>query len=114
ALVNENRRLLHEIYEYRKQDDPKVNGLEAIYASLTAQFIDKTEHNSELKKVLAALPDRRVEREQGVRLMTIGSENDDCGFMAMVESVGATIVIDDQCSGTRYFWNEARLDGDPV
>jgi benzoyl-CoA reductase subunit C len=32
----------------------------------------------------------------------------------MVESVGATIVIDDQCSGTRYFWNEARLDGDPV
>jgi benzoyl-CoA reductase subunit C len=114
ALVNENRRLLHEIYEYRKHDDPKVNGLEAIYASLTAQFVDKTEHNAELKKVLAALPDRRVEREQGVRLMTIGSENDDCGFMAMVESVGATIVIDDQCSGTRYFWNEARLDGDPV
>ncbi len=113
-LVNENRRLLREIYEYRKEDDPKVTGLEAIYASLSAQFIDKAEHNAELKKVLAALPNRKLEREQGVRLMTIGSENDDCGFMAMVESVGATIVIDDQCSGTRYFWNEAKLNGDPV
>jgi benzoyl-CoA reductase subunit C len=60
------------------------------------------------------LPDRQVEREPGVRLMTIGSENDDCGFMAMVETVGATIVIDDQCSGTRYFWNESKPDADPV
>ena len=113
-VVNENRRLLHAIYEYRKQDNPKVTGLEAVYAALSAQFIDKVEHNAELRKVLAALPNRKVEREQGVRLMTIGSENDDCGFMAMVESVGATIVIDDQCSGTRYFWNETKLNGDPA
>ncbi|HMV01442.1 MAG TPA: 2-hydroxyacyl-CoA dehydratase, partial [Rhodocyclaceae bacterium] len=48
------------------------------------------------------------------RFMTIGSENDDVAFMAMVESVGSTIVIDDQCSGTRYFWNEAKMNGDPV
>jgi benzoyl-CoA reductase subunit C len=46
--------------------------------------------------------------------MTIGSENDDVSFMAMVESVGSTIVIDDQCSGTRYFWNEARVQDDPI
>jgi benzoyl-CoA reductase subunit C len=113
-VVNENRRLLRQLYEYRKADNPKVTGLEAIYASLTAQFVDKSEHNAELRKVLAALPGRTMERDPGVRLMTIGSENDDCGFMAMVESVGATIVIDDQCSGTRYFWNEARQGGDPV
>jgi len=113
-LVNENRRLLRELYEYRKQSNPKVTGLEAIYASITAQFTDKREHNAQLKKTLAALPNRTMGREEGVRLMTIGSENDDCGFMAMVESVGATIVIDDQCSGTRYFWNEARLNGDPI
>jgi benzoyl-CoA reductase subunit C len=113
-LVNENRRLLRELYEFRKEDNPKVTGLEAVYAALSAQFVDKTEHNAALKKVLAALPQRSVQREPGVRLMTIGSENDDCGFMAMVETVGATIVIDDQCSGTRYFWNEAKDDADPV
>jgi len=114
GTVNENRRLLRQLFEYRKADNPRVTGLEAIYASITAQFVDKREHNAELKKVLAALPKRSMNREQGVRLMTIGSENDDCGFMAMVESVGATIVIDDQCSGTRYFWNEAAVNGNPV
>jgi benzoyl-CoA reductase subunit C len=46
--------------------------------------------------------------------MTIGSENDDVSFMAMVESVGSTIVIDDQCSGTRYFWNASKPDDDVI
>ena len=89
-------------------------GVEAIYASLTAQFVDKREHNEQIKKVLAALPARKVNRPEGVRFMTIGSENDDIAFMAMVESVGSTIVIDDQCSGTRYFWNESKPDDDVV
>lgn len=113
-LVNENRRLLHELYEYRKETNPRVTGVDALYASITAQFIDKEDHNRELKRVLAELPKQPQSREEGVRFMTIGSENDDVSFMAMVESVGSTIVIDDQCSGTRNFWNEARIQDDPV
>ncbi|MCK0506197.1 benzoyl-CoA reductase, bzd-type, subunit N [Aromatoleum anaerobium] len=114
AVVDENRRLLRELFDYRKDANPKVTGVEAVYASLTAQFIDKREHNEQLKKVLAALPSRKVERKTGARFMTIGSENDDIAFMAMVESVGATIVIDDQCSGTRYFWNESKPETDVI
>ncbi len=112
--VNENRRLLMQLFDYRKEENPRVTGVEALYASITAQFVDKEEHNRELKRVLAELPKRPQNREEGVRVMTIGSENDDCGFMAMVESVGCTIVIDDQCSGTRYFWNESKPNDDPI
>ncbi len=109
-LVNRNRQLLRELFEYRQQDDPRVTGVDALHAALTAQFIDKREHNRALECVLAALQAGAAgpQRAQGVRLMTIGAENDDVAFMQMVESVGATIVIDDQCSGTRYFWNPAR------
>ena len=115
ALVNENRRLLHELFEYRKEVNPRVTGVDALYASITAQFIDKEDHNRELKRVLAELPKvPKDTRPEGVRFMTIGSENDDVSFMAMVESVGSTIVIDDQCSGTRNFWNEARIQEDPI
>ena len=113
-LVNENRRLLHDLYEYRKEVNPRVTGVDALYASITAQFIDKEEHNRELKRLLAELPEQPNNRVEGVRFMTIGSENDDVSFMAMVESVGSTIVIDDQCSGTRNFWNEARIQDDPI
>lgn len=114
GVVDENRRLLKQLFDLRKRANPEVTGLEALYASITAQFVDKREHNEQLKKVLAALPGRPMSRKEGVRLMTIGSENDDCAFMAMVESVGCTIVIDDQCSGTRYFWNETRPEADPI
>ncbi|SIP96639.1 benzoyl-CoA reductase (2-electron) gamma subunit [Aromatoleum tolulyticum] len=114
AVMDENRRLLRELFDYRKADEPKVTGVEALYASITAQFIDKREHNEVLRKVLAALPARKVTRPTGARFMTIGSENDDVSFMAMVESVGATIVIDDQCSGTRYFWNASKNDDDVI
>jgi len=113
-LVNENRRLLHQLFEYRKEVNPRVTGVDALYASLTAQFVDKEEHNAALRKVLAELPSQPNNRAEGVRFMTIGSENDDVSFMAMVESVGSTIVIDDQCSGTRNFWNEARIQDDPI
>jgi len=98
-IVNENRRLLRELFEYRKETNPRVTGVDALYASITAQFVDKEEHNKELKRVLAELPKQANNREEGIRFMTIGSENDDVSFMAMVESVGSTIVIDDQCSG---------------
>lgn len=114
ALVNENRRLLRELFELRRQPEPPLTGAEALYASLSAQFVDKRAHNAELRRVLAALPQHAPVRDIGIRLMTIGSENDDIGFMEMMESLGATIVIDDQCSGTRNFWNEARPHDDPI
>jgi len=38
--------------------------------------------------------------------MIVGSEDDDIEFLEMVESLGATFVIDDHCTGSRYFWNE--------
>lgn len=41
--------------------------------------------------------------------MIIGSEDDDRDFMRMVEqelSLPATFVIEDHCTGSRYFWNE--------
>lgn len=115
--VNENRRLLRELFELRKSPEPPLTGAEALYCSLTAQFVDRAEHNRALKAVLAELPRRSphaAARETGLRVMTIGSENDDIGFMDMIESLGATIVIDDQCSGTRNFWNEARAHRDPL
>lgn len=114
AVVDENRRLLRELFDLRKVSNPQVTGVEALYASITAQFVDKREHNEQLKKVLAAVKTRNLNRPEGIRFMTIGSENDDVAFMAMVESVGATIVVDDQCSGTRYFWNESKPEADVI
>jgi len=105
-ILNRNRRLMHQLYEYRKLDTPLVTGLEAMYMTTSSMWVDKEEHSAEIEKVLKQLPDRQMDREAGARLMIVGSEDDDTAFIKMVESVGATIVIDDHCTGTRYFWNE--------
>jgi len=105
-VYNTNRRLTRQIYELRKRDNPPITGLEAMEMVLSSQVTDKEEHNRALKDLLKEMPERRVERETGTRLMILGSENDETEFMSMVESMGATIVIDEHCTGSRYFWNE--------
>jgi benzoyl-CoA reductase subunit C len=74
-------------------------------------FVDKKDHNAELKRILPELKSRSLDRETGGRLMIVGSENDDTEFVKMVESVGATIVVDDHCTGSRYFWNSTEYSG---
>jgi benzoyl-CoA reductase subunit C len=107
-VYNENRRLMHQVYALRKRENPPLTGQEAMEMVLASQMTDKAEHNEELKRVLKGLPDRGNGRETGARLMILGSEDDDIAFLNMVESCGATFVVDDHCTGTRYFWNEVK------
>ena len=65
-----------------------------------------------LTEVLSNLPQRSLDRSGDIRLMLVGSEDDDIPFIQMVESLGAVVVTDEHCTGTRYFWNEVELDGD--
>ncbi|MCW2278172.1 benzoyl-CoA reductase, bzd-type, subunit N [Heliophilum fasciatum] len=111
-VYNTNRRLMRQIYELRKAENPPITGLEAMYMVVSSQFVDKADHNKELERVLQNIDGRLADREVGTRLMIIGSENDDVAFMSMAESVGATFVTDDHCTGSRYFWNEAPQDAD--
>jgi benzoyl-CoA reductase subunit C len=106
ATVNENRRLMREVYEFRKGSEPKLTGTEAMWMTTSSMWVDKEEHSAVLKDVLKALPNRNVKRATGSRLMIIGSENDDIPFIELVERVGATVVMDEHCTGTRYFWNQ--------
>ena len=110
-IYNENRRLMRQIYEYRKSENPPLTGEEAMYVTLSSQMVDKEEHNRALLKLIEELEDRELDRDTGTRLMILGSEDDDIDFINMVESVGGTIVIDDHCTGSRYFWNEVVTNG---
>jgi benzoyl-CoA reductase subunit C len=113
-IVNKNRRLLKQIYELRKKDTPPITGLEAMYMVVSSQMVDKEEHTRILEDTLKELENKTPDRQVGQRLMIIGSEDDDSEFINMVESLGATFVVDDHCTGTRYFWNEVEPGGDPL
>jgi benzoyl-CoA reductase subunit C len=104
-IMNRNRELMRKVYEYRKLSNPKVTGLEAMEMVLSSQMVDKEEHSKVLERLLQELPGRKLNRSTGVRLMIIGSEDDDRIFMKNVEALGATFVVDEHCTGSRYIWN---------
>lgn len=112
-VFNLNRRLLRQAYELRKADSPAFGGVAAMEMVLASQVMDKEENTRLLSQALAEFkphpPGKKV-----VRLMVVGSEDDDTGIIQLIESLGATVVIDETCTGSRYFWNEIEPDSNPL
>lgn len=116
AVYNENRALLREIYEMRKADDVPLTGTECMQITAANLFMDKKDANKLLRDTIDnELKGRVAKTGDDTRLMVVGSENDDIVFLDMIESFSAVIVVDDHCTGGRYFWNKAEpQDGGPI
>lgn len=122
--LDEDRRLMRAAYETRKRDPVPLSGLESMYMVVSSQVVEKQEHARVTREVLRHLEGGRADpivegRPAGgggrTRLMVLGSENDDVEFLRMVEGLDADIVVDDHCTGTRYFWDVTERDGgDPL
>ncbi|MBT8341758.1 MAG: benzoyl-CoA reductase, partial [Desulfatitalea sp.] len=120
-IMNSVRRVMKEIYEFRKQDHPPITGLESMYMTCAQFFVDARDFLPVAKQVVQELKTRTLDRDPGKRLILVGSENDDLKFIDMVEtlgereSVGATIVVEEHCTTTRYFWEEVdEYNPDPL
>lgn len=113
-IMNKSRQLTKELYGRRRDENPPLTGLEAMYTVVSSQMVDKRDYNEELEESLKELPQRQVENNSKVRLMILGSEDDDTEFIKMVESLGAIFVVDDHCTGSRYFWNEVSQNQNPL
>ncbi len=113
-VYNRNRELLWKVYELRKQVSPPLTGEEAMEMVISSQMVDKRDHNAALETLLGQLAKRDSDRSAGTRLMILGSEDDDIEFLRMVESCDATFVVDDHCTGTRYFWNNVERNGNAL
>lgn len=117
-IMNKVRRVMKEIYEFRKEDNPPITGTEAMYMTCAQFFTDAREFLPVAEKVKRELTARRLDRDPGKRIMIIGSENDDIEYINMIEtlgereSVGCTVVVEEHCTTTRYFWDEVDTDID--
>jgi len=105
-LYNTNRKLMKQVYEFRKSDEPPITGAEAMEMVVASQLMDVSEHNKLLEQLLEELPNRQLGRDTGLRLMMVGSQMDDIVFVRMLEELGCTVVSDEHCTGSRYFWDE--------
>jgi benzoyl-CoA reductase subunit C len=113
-VYNTNRRLMRQIYELRKADIPPISSAEVTEMVLASMYMDKEEHNEILMQVLEELPRRVARQVPRARLMLVGSVTTEVELYRFIESMGAEVVIDDNCIGTRYFWDETPVTEDPI
>ena len=109
-LVNKKRKAMQRINEFRKLPDPPISGLDAL---LVAQVsLNQDVHKFiEDAKVLADELEQCVEADvsvyngNGKRVMLAGSPSPmgNAKVHHIVESSGLRIVVDESCTGLRYF-----------
>jgi benzoyl-CoA reductase subunit C len=112
--VNESRRLLHELYELRKAEQPPITGAEALSVTVAYTCMPKDQFNRELKALLAGLGDRKAAPDHKKRLFLYGSELDDPDWVKLIEDQGALVVADGTCFGGRMFWDFVDESSGPI
>jgi benzoyl-CoA reductase subunit C len=111
-IFNRSRRLMRDVYDLRKRPHPPLSGAQAMDMVVASQVMDKQEHSLLAEQTLRELSGAPGPPDPGVRLMIMGSENDDRDLVRFIESMGATVVIDDHCTGTKYLWEDVPVGDD--
>ncbi|MGZ6230456.1 MAG: 2-hydroxyacyl-CoA dehydratase subunit D [Syntrophales bacterium] len=114
-LYNKRRAVLRELYELRKPDPPLVSGTEITVVLVAGMGIPAVEHIDLVKKFIAEAKTRpRPKAQKLPRIFLWGNEIDDTAFIKLIEESGAYVVMDDLCTGTRFFWDDVPETDDPL
>jgi benzoyl-CoA reductase subunit C len=115
AVFNENRRLLRDLYDI-KRETPWLMAAEDAYAlTALAGMIPREEHNELLQTLLPRIKERNAREEDRVRVVFEGGFCEQPPF-DLVRALGRTVYIvdDDFLIGLRYLTEDVPLDGDPL
>ena len=99
---NEVCRLITEIGNYRKLDNPPITGYEFHVIQLVSLTCPKYLILPYLRETAEELKTREPESKfpYRIRVALAGAENDDPGFTQLIESCGAMVVADRYCYGS--------------
>ena len=98
---NEVCRLINEIGDYRKLDNPTITGYEFHVINLVTLVCPKELILPYLRETAEELKTREPDMQWPFRCKVVlaGSENDDPDFTKLIESCGAEVVCDRYCYG---------------
>lgn len=101
ASHNELCRIITELGELRKQDNPPITGYEFHVLQLVSQVCPQDLILPKLKETLAEVKRRKPDPKPWYRsrIVVVGSEVDDPEFTKLLESCGAFVVADRYCFG---------------
>ncbi|KPK64718.1 3-hydroxyacyl-ACP dehydratase [candidate division WOR_3 bacterium SM23_42] len=112
AIMNQKRRALQKLNEMRKIDPPPISGLDALVvmqAALNDEPVRFTEYLNKLNHELEKRADEGFSPfPKGTKRIMISGCPSVMGnwkVHSLIEKSNASVVIDETCTGTRYFEN---------
>ncbi len=103
AVETHNRvcRVITEIGNFRKEEKPRITGYEFHILTLATYVMPQYLIIDKLEETLEELKTREPEdKPYRARIMIVGSEVDDSGFIKLVEETGAYVCADRFCFGS--------------
>ena len=98
---NEVCRLIREIGEFRKEDDPRITGYEFHVITLATYLAPKHLLIDKLRETLEELRTREPDgKKWRARVLVVGSEIDDIGMIKLIEECGTYVCADRFCFGS--------------
>ncbi|MDY6911617.1 MAG: 2-hydroxyacyl-CoA dehydratase family protein [Chloroflexota bacterium] len=114
-LHNENRALMRELYDLRKEDPTLICGSEMTRVLVASMSIPVSECNGLLRTIISEVKERGDKpKHQPIRLLVYGAEVDDTALIDLIEESGANVVMDDLCIGSKSFWPDVLETPDPL
>ncbi len=114
-LFNENRRLLRELYEIRKDTPWLLSLVEGYVLTRAAGVMPRERHNELLRQALPQIRERTNKPQDKIRLVFEGGfcEQPPIEMLSVLQDV-AYIVDDDFLIGLRWILEDVPTDGDPM
>ncbi len=115
AVFNENRRLMRELYDI-KREQPWLIAAEDAYALVAlAGMIPREEHNELLTTLLPQIRERSAKQEDRIRVVFEGGFCEQPPF-DLIRMLGRTcyLVDDDFHIGMRWITSDVDIEGDPL
>jgi benzoyl-CoA reductase/2-hydroxyglutaryl-CoA dehydratase subunit BcrC/BadD/HgdB len=112
--MNQIRAMLKKISEFRSKMIITGSEFHALVKNVQQSNKDESLEllKSTLDKITSKGPLQKIDKKK--KILLTGSDIDDTEFLKYIEDLGFTIVIDDLCVGTKYFWHSVDEEGEPI
>jgi benzoyl-CoA reductase subunit C len=115
AIYNENRRLLRELYRFKRETPWLLSTTDAYVLARAGTVMPREEHNEILRDVVSEIPTRPGRRQDRLRVIFEGGfcEQPPLDMLQLIEEA-CYIVDDDLLIGMRWIVDDVPETGDPL
>jgi len=114
AIYNETRRLVRRLYDLQAGENPPIKGAQMLKVLSAATRMPKDRFNQVLTDLLEEAAKAESPGDGRIRLLVAGSMMDDLELVENVEDLGAVVVADTLCTGSRSYWDQTDEGRDPL